>query len=667
MVSSLNILICAGAAVIIYFILGLPLAMRLAPRPLAVTLALAFGWAAHSVVALPLFFAIGLSRPSVIAVIAVPIVAAIAVLWRDRGRPNDEQALARSSVIVLAAALASAVLLALAVMAAVVPKVSSEGVSLAGAIFDHSKVAMINEMSREGAPPVNPFFGATGSPARLAYYYLWHFSAAELSLLLNISGWEADAGLTWFTAFASLAMMIGFAAWLGGGASAALWVVALATTASMRPLLYWLFGVDRAENFVGNQSGFGGWLFQTSWAPQHTTSAICAVLSIFLLVQIIQGRSLFWLLLLTLTVAAGFESSTWVGGIVFPLAAVPTATVSLARIEPHRRIRIIAGIAVATLLALLLASPFLYDQWQMTALRAEGPPVAIVPYEVLGDVATDAVGEIANWLVYWFIFLVVEFPAFYLTGLVALFYLLKDRALPRNRKSVVVAFALLLGASLGAAWLLESTLGENNDLGWRAVLPAVMMLIIAAAAGLSRLVQKPRPAVMVAAIALILLGIPGGIRLIYDNATAHPNISSKDFAATAALWQAVRRYTPVDERVANNPLFMEYMTPWSVNISWALLADRRSCFANATLVRPFSALSKAQVDLVDSQFARVFDGHAKPGDIEDLATQYHCRTAVVTPTDVAWNNDPFASSSHYRLVEGNSGWRIYRVVNTARQ
>ena len=39
--------------------------------------------------------------------------------------------------------------------------------------------------------------------------------------MTGVSGWEADAGLTWFTAFASLLVMIGVAVWIGGRASAA--------------------------------------------------------------------------------------------------------------------------------------------------------------------------------------------------------------------------------------------------------------------------------------------------------------------------------------------------------------------------------------------------------------------------------------------------------------
>lgn len=662
MASIVNILFSAGLALIIYTCLGLPLTLRVAPRPLAAMLAPAVGWAIHSVVALPLFFGVGLSHATVVVVFAVPLAIAAGALWKGRFWTGDETVFTRPLVI----ALIGAALLALAVMAVDVPKISAQGVALAAPIFDHSKVSMIDEMARMGVPPVNPYFAGDGSPTRLSYYYLWHFSAAELSLLLHVSGWEADAGLSWFTAFTSLSLMIGFAVWLSDRAAAAVWTTALAATASVRPVLYAIFGVDRAEQFVGNQSGFGGWLFQTSWAPQHTASAMCAVLSIYLLVQTIERRNSLTLLIFVLTMAAGFESSTWVGGVTFPLAAAPVALMMLARAEPHRRLRIAISLAVAAALATFLISPFLYDQWQMSVLRGDGSPIRIEPYQVFSGDITDSVGAIFNVPAYWLIYLVVEFPAFYLTGLISLFYVLRDQALPRQHKPIVVAFAFLVAAGLCAAWLLVSTLGDNNDLGWRSVLPGVMLLIVFAATGLSRLSVKPFSAALVAAVVLILLGVPDSASLIYGNSVVAPNESSKAFAATPALWQAVRRHTAPNERVANNPWFMEDMTPWSVNISWALLANRRSCYAGAALVGPFSELSKVRQDDIDKQFARVFDGKAAPGDIEELATHDHCSAAVVVPSDGAWMQDSFATSPFYRLVEGNADWRIYRVVKPAR-
>ncbi len=98
---------------------------------------------------------------------------------------------------------------------------------LADPVFDHAKVALIDDMARLGLPPGNPFF-ADGGP--FAYYYLWHFGAAEVARLLGVSGWAADAGLTWFAAFAALAAMMGLAVWLSRRASAAPLAVLFAAT-----------------------------------------------------------------------------------------------------------------------------------------------------------------------------------------------------------------------------------------------------------------------------------------------------------------------------------------------------------------------------------------------------------------------------------------------------
>ena len=58
--------------------------------------------------------------------------------------------------------------------AAVLPKLAGNAVFLADPVFDHAKVALINDMARLGLPPGNPFFADEGKP--FAYYYLWHFA-----------------------------------------------------------------------------------------------------------------------------------------------------------------------------------------------------------------------------------------------------------------------------------------------------------------------------------------------------------------------------------------------------------------------------------------------------------------------------------------------------------
>ncbi|MCW5690948.1 MAG: hypothetical protein KIT48_01135 [Pseudolabrys sp.] len=656
MITVTHALICAGLALALYGLIGLPLAQRVTMRPLAPWLAPALGWAVHSALALPVCFALGLNRVTVLAVFAVPLTIAAVALWQRPARPREDRPLPGWLV---ATVLAGAALFAFVVMAVDLPKVSAEGVTLAAPIFDHSKIAMIDEMARLGVPPGNPFYGGAG-PARLSYYYLWHFSAAELSLLTGLPGWAGDAGMSFFTGFAGMLAMAGLAIWLSGRASAALWIVLLSFTASARPVLEFSFGKDNVELFAGYQSGLGGFLFQTSWAPQHTMAAITTVIALTVLAAAIERPRWLVTFVFALLMTAAFQSSTWIGGIAFPFMATPAALLLLWRAALGERLRIAAHLAVAALIALALISPFLYDQSHMAALRGEGTPVAFAPVSVLNDAALERLGALANLAAFWLIYLPVEFPAIYFAGIAGLFMLLRDRNLPLGHRDVTWAFVSGVAMSLVCGWLLVSTLGENNDLGWRAVLPAVLLLMIAAAAALARL--KARPLLIAGALVLIAVSLVDGLRFGYGNLVVRANEATPGFAASDKLWAAVRRLTPPDERIANNPDYLAKATPWPVNMSWALLADRRSCFAGRDLVRPFSSLSQDEVDATDALFKRVFAGMPEPGDIEQLAGRLNCDTAVVVPGDGAWMRDPFAANARYRMVEETPTWRIYRRV-----
>jgi len=602
--------------------------------------------------------------------------------------------------------------LAMAPAAAVLPKMVGDAVHLAAPIFDHAKVALIDDMMKFGVPPGNPFFG--DAYPRLAYYYLWHFGAAEVALATGISGWEADIAMTWFAGFASLAMMMGVAAWLGGRGAAIL-VAVISMAASARMVLWWIFGAQNAELAVGRAAGFGGWLFQAAWVPQHIMSGACAVAAVVLMAALAQRRSALLVATLALVVAAGFESSTWIGGVTFAVAGPVTALVVLLRVEPRRRGPFIAALAVAAGVAACLAAPLLRDQLAATAGR--GSPIALQLYPVLGAYFSDALRAILDPPSYWLVLLPIELPAVYVIGMMALMPLIprrvvRDRStsswpglsrpsttlilrgiigvdgrdkpghdesgmmlpgissshkLDDDRKRVASALAVLTVAGLMVCWLLASTLAENDDLGWRAILPAAMALTALAAAALSRWIATRARLAVVAAGVAIIMGLPGGIDLIRSYVTGQVGVeiapAARLFAASPDMWAAVRRHAGVGERVGNNPLFMGEMTPWPVNISWALLADRRSCYAGRELALVYTTLGPRRTDEVDAQFIRVFTGDGTPADVQALATGYDCRVIVVTATDGAWGRDPFAASPLYRLVDEKAQqWRIYRAT-----
>jgi hypothetical protein len=650
-----GVALCAAVATLFWTCLGFALTRRLAPGRLALPFAPAVGFAAHGALALPVFSFVPFT-PVAIASVAMLVLAAAVVASSHIVPPPAEKSPVRFPgwSYVLAA------LLAMVPAAAVLPKLAGGAVLLADPVFDHAKVALIDDMARLGLPPGNPFFADGGRP--FAYYYLWHFGAAEVARLFGRSGWEADAGLTWFSAFASLAAMMGLAAWLARRASAAPLAVLFAATASARYLLWNLFGAENVDAVLSRPAGFAGFLFQSAWVPQHIISAALVMIAIYLIAQLAHHRSAATVVTLGLVAAAGFESSTWIGGFAFAASALVAVPLPLFATKRADRWRFLGALVIAAVVAAAVAAPFLRDQIAAVAARGTGSPIAVTPHDVFGE-AAPAWLRLLDPPAFWLVFLPIELAAIYIPGVMALVAFLAGPGLDPARRRAVLALAALAAASLTISWLLASTLADNNDLGWRAVLPAAMALTAFSAAGFARWIAARAWMPIAVTAAALLVGLPGAVGLIRSDMAGRHEADAKLFARTPDMWAAVRRHAGPGERVANNPLFLADMTLWPVDISWALLADRRSCFAGRELALVYASLPRPRLDEIDAQFIRVFAGKAEPGDIEDLATKHDCRLVVLTSADGAWASDPFAADPRYRLVEEKSGeWRIYRVI-----
>jgi hypothetical protein len=153
--------------------------------------------------------------------------------------------------------------------------------------------------------------------------------------------------------------------------------------------------------------------------------------------------------------------------------------------------------------------------------------------------------------------------------------------------------------------------------------------------------------------------------MIRSNVEGSPVVDGAVFAQTPELWAAARQYASPSARVANNPLFLKDVTSWPANISWALLANRSSCFAGRELTLALAPLPDQMREDINEQFIRVFAGKGTPQDTADIAKKYGCDFVVIVPQDIAWANDPFAASPDYRLIDNRAGkWRIYAVVKT---
>jgi len=629
----------------------------------AIALAPALGWAVQNMALLALAPVIGLSRSTILLASAL---ACIGALLLRRGRKAHPATDAEQRLLV--PALAVAALLACIPAAAVLPKVGADGaIALATPIYDHAKIALIDEIARHAVvPPANPVFGADGTPGIVSYYYLWHFGAAQLAMLTGASGWEADAAATFFSAFAALALVAGIAFRFCPSLMAPLLALLAAASGSARPLLAWAFGPGRVDEILEPASGLAGVLYQASWSPHHVASASSVVLAVWLLAELRARPSPGAAVVLAFLIAAGFDSSLWVGGITFALAGGAAVLVLAARRPAKGRRRFLALVATAVLGAGALVAPILLAQIHAAAARGGGPPIRIEPFAVLGPAVPAGLRMILDIPAYWLVLLPIEFPAIAFAGAAGLVMAARRRlGLQTGTDRLAVALGTLTAGALGVSALLVSTAGENNDLGWRAVLPAALVLSGLAGAVLARLLQRRRWLAMGAAGLLIAAGLPDGMGLAAGNLRGVQSTDGRTFAGDPALWAAVRREVAADVRIASNPGRLERLAPWPINLSWALLARRRSCFAGPEMALAFAPLTPPQRAEATDLFARVFDGTGTPADLARMRLGFGCGAAVVTAQDGAWRNDPFAASALFRLAQEEEGrWRIYVAVET---
>ena len=624
---------------------GLLLARRL-PFGADLRLAIAplLGWSMQSVVALNVSM---LSGFSVITVVAVTAVLCIAV----RLVPICHDA---PKVLPMSAfAFIVAALVAIGPALSVLPKITPDGVALAAPIYDHSKIALIDEMVRTGVPPANPFIGGAGA-GHIAYYYFWLFGAAQLALLSGASGWEADVAATWFTAFAALLMICGLAFHLSGGRrSAVVFVFVAALCGSLRPVIDATFGSARVDRVLETATGFGGFLLQASWSPHHVAAGASVVVAILLLGPLARRSTWNVAVTLGLVVAMGCGSSLWVGGFTFCLCAFAAGLVLWTRADVANHRLFVVTVVAAAALAIVLVAPLLLEQLHSAALRGETFPVRVAPYVVLSSAIPDSMRRLLDVPAYWLVLLPIEFPAVLLLGIVTALRFKSDRVAP------LTAAAL---ASFCASSFLTSTVGDNNDLGWRAVLPGLMILMAFAGAGFSRALTQQKIVVTAAGLLCLAISAPDGLALVRSNAIGERSADAQRFADAPALWAAVREHTATDERIASNPRMTSSLAPWDISLSWALLAHRRSCYAGDELVLAFAPLSRRARAAASGLFDRVFAGTASAADVTSLKEKFHCRVIVLTPKDGAWARDPFATDATFRRVAELDGkWRIYRA------
>jgi hypothetical protein len=281
------------------------------------------------------------------------------------------------------------------------------------------------------------------------------------------------------------------------------------------------------------------------------------------------------------------------------------------------------------------------------AARHGGAGVAVAPYPVFGTALPAAWRILLDLLGFWFVLLPFLFPA------------VLPAALGFGwtaRTAWRAPFGVLVLACLGVAWLLRSTF-DNNDLGWRVVLPALLVATPMAGVWLARARGFPLLAASVfGALGLVQTAIFAG-----DYTLGHRPGEPADFRAAQEMWPLVRALTGPEERIANNPHDLESVTLWAVNIGWALLSDRPSCYAGWETVLAYGAMPRAQLLAMNGRSRRLFAGVPVAEDVNDLRDKDHCDAVLVTSRDPAWGRPFWNNRALFKPLSVTPAWSLYEL------
>jgi hypothetical protein len=621
-----GVVAAAAAGLLVFGATGWRAAARFFPDLPRWGVAPLLGFAGQLAVAAWLLPVLGFGAGAVMLAVLLPLGCGLAL----RGGKREGGA-AGFGVPVLAG------LLALVPLAGVMPKFRGGVPALSEPIFDHLKIAIVDAMLRSGVPPPNPFQSGPGAHGALAYYYGWHLAAAELARLAGLSGWGGDAALTGATACAALMLVGALATSLDRRSGLA--AVLLAVPASLWSVLALVHRVLP----LAPLGGLRGWLNQASWAPQHVMAACLVLVAALLLAALAEGPTILAAALLACCVAAGVGCSAWVGGVV-AAAGLPASVLVLCwRLPPGQRGRFLAHAALGGAAGAILAAPVLVHE--LAGAVRHGRAMALLPFPVFRDGVNSVFDALAFPLL-----LALAFPLPVLFGIPPMLRLGRLDARWAALGTVAVA-------GVAASWFLRSTIG-NDDLGWRAVLPALFVALPAAAMALRALWE--RAVWRVPIVTLIACAMAGSWHTFMDDCAGLVRPGAAAFVAEAAMWARVRAATGQRDRVLNDPASDAGLTLWPANLGWALLSGRPSCFAGWGAVQPFTSLPDTALAAEQARIESMFAGAPDPGVLAFVAGALQCDAVLLTPDSAAWMHDPFAAAG-WTLAAAGPGFRLYRV------
>ena len=485
------------------------------------------GVAVVSVSIIPFYFVFPLKQLS--SMVLLLLLCAWAWLFRPRVKWKQQYLGGIKGLIFLAVILAG-----ITAMGAM-PKLGYQTIRISTPLMDHAKILIIDTLLNEGIPLKNPFVWVSGVSDTLSYYYLWYLLAAFLASCLGISAWETDIALTATTSLVSLFFMMGCIDLLCTEREkkrAIIWLLLLCLAGSLFSALCVVVSRNSLSWLILDAHGLELWFEQASWVPQHVLASTLVCMGLLITSTYAtqsHNISLRDLIFPSFCLAAAFGMSAWVGGVATAVSAICLFVLNCLQ-NSARFIQVLKCWSVVAICSLIIAFPLLVTEIGAVS-HAHQHAVGIHPWNVIRRYSKY---YLFNLLAYWTIFLPIQIGAVFLPFV---FFVKKIW----NRKNPYASTLVTISvASLCISWLMRSQIA-NNDLGWRAIIPAILCMSVVSSVSLSRFRGAVSVILLSFLVGISLLGNIGG--LIKANILGNTSRVNINNFPSSDFWKAINDNT----------------------------------------------------------------------------------------------------------------------------
>lgn len=522
---------------------------------------------------------------------------------------------------------------------------------------DHSRIAMVDSLVKNGFPLYSPWVTDNGNLVPTAYHFGIHVLMAQLVSAFNTDCLFTCTTVVGLTCSITMMTLGAITVWLSGNSKSLMFLLLLCASDKFEKGIVHPF----VELFVKNSLSFGFWSFVNNaiWGPHHIVAAVMVILAIFSFDKMLDSKEKIdkwkFAFIIGTSVAASVHCSVYSGGFAAALLAVVALIMCVCdkdfRSEVYQHLLYIGG---AIIIAVGLSAVFL-----RYLLKYSGASASL-GWGIMPQIKFDG-GLLAVIPLIFLVYLVlfpIRFGMGYIFGTIAC---LMSRVLPNIRFVKLCKYYILFIMAL--IFVVHSSI-YSNDFGWRVSNPAFFLLMCFGAVLLlqiyERLKIKAKPAAYLFAALLIAVDayfITGTIDLIFFGPDANTHEEHKEYAEVIDGWRVIRENTNEQDFVLSNPdTYGDFNPPLGDvvgNYHFSYFARRYSPMGDYSYAKTSGVrMGVDRVIKLHDAIAKFFAGGPSAEEVAYIADVQKVKAILVTPRDGLYTNEGALRTKYPRLVSG---------------